>query len=218
MAVKFRSVYTNEFGLSTDGNTTSTAHTCTIHHDCIQRNISRYFIFLSQQTNKFHHDSGADSKTFVYFLPFNDFFHAFGYQSFASIRTVIGHNDDLVCAFAHLFFKDNQLFATSGKYGNNAITGSFQSLYDREHGSHAYTTTCTNHCSEVFNMSSLSQRTYYIGDVIALIQFAKAGRGEAYFLYYQSDSAAYGVSRCNSQWHTFAFFAYTYNDEVSCLA
>ena len=74
------------------------------------------------------------------------------------------------------------------------------------------------HFSEkVFNMSSLSQRTYHIGDVIALIQFAKAGRGEAYFLYYQSDSAAYGVSRCNCQWHTFAFFAYTYNDEVSCL-
>ena len=217
MTIKFRSVYTNEFGLSADGDAASTAHTCTIHHDCIQRDIGRYFIFFSQQANKFHHDGGADGKTFVHFLPFNDFFNAFGYQSFASIRAVVGHNDDLVCTFTHFFFKDNQLFTTSGKYGNNAVTGSFQSLYNREHRSYAYTTTCTNHCSEVFNMSSLSQRTYHISDIIALIQFAKAGRGEAYFLYYQSDSTAYGVSRRNCQWHTFTFFAYTYNDEVSCL-
>ena len=67
-------------------------------------------------------------------------------------------------------------------------------------------------------MSSLSERTYYISDIITFVQFTKTGRGEPDFLYHQSDGAFLQIRTGNRQRHTFSLVAYTYNDEVAGFA
>ena len=101
--------------------------------------------------------------------------------------------------------------------GDDAVAGSFQRLHDREHGSYAYTTSGTDHSTEVVNVRSLSQRADNIRNIIAFVQFAKTGRGEPDFLNHQCDGSLYRVGFRNGKRHTFAFFAHTYNDKVPCL-
>lgn len=123
--IKLRTIHAYEFGLSSDGDSASSTHAGTIYHNRIQGYIRGDFVFLCQQTNKFHHDGGADTETFVYLLALDDFLHAFRHQSFASVRAVIGHDDDFVGAFAHLLFKDNEFLGASSQHGDDAVTGSF---------------------------------------------------------------------------------------------
>ena len=96
VAVEFRTIHANELGLSTYGDTASTTHTGTIHHNRIQRYISRDFVFLGQQAAELHHDSRTDSETLVHLFTLDDTFDTFGHEALGSIRTVIGHNDDFI--------------------------------------------------------------------------------------------------------------------------
>ena len=176
VCIEFRPVHANEFCLSADSNSASTTHTCSVHHNCIKRNICGYVIFLRQQRYEFHHDSRADAETFIYFLTFNDFFNTFGYKAFFSVRTVIRHNDYFVRTFAHFLFKDDKFFGTTCKHGDNPVAGSFQSLYYREERGNAYTASCTYYRSKIFDVSSLPERSYYVRDIITRFQLAKFGR------------------------------------------
>ena len=85
VTVEFRTVYANELGLSTYSDTTSTTHTGTVHHDCIQRYIGWDFVFLSQQATELHHDSRTDSETFVYLFALDDTFDTFSNQTLSTV-------------------------------------------------------------------------------------------------------------------------------------
>ena len=46
--------------------------------------------------------AGPDGETLVHLLALDDFFYAFRHQTFSSVGTVVGHDNDFVGAFAHL--------------------------------------------------------------------------------------------------------------------
>ena len=215
MSVELWSVNAYKTSLSAYSDTASTAHTCTVYHDGVKRYIGRDFIFLSKQTYEFHHDSWTDSKAFVYLFALDDIFYTFCYQSFTAIRTVVGHDNHFVRAFAHFFFEDDKLFRTSGEHRDNAVSGSLQCLHDRQHRSYAYTTSGTNYGTEILNVSGFTQRTYHVGYIIAFFQFAKACRRKSYFLHYQSNGSLYRVGFGYGKRHTLSLFAYTYDNKVS---
>ncbi len=217
MSVELRTVYTHEFCFTADRNTAGTAHACTVHHDGVQRYICGDFIFFSQQTYEFHHDGRADGKAFIYFFAFDDLFHALRYESFTAVRAVVCHDNHFVRAFAHLFFEDNQLLGSSCQNGDDTVSGSLESLNDRQHRSYAHATAGTDHCSEVLDVCGLPQWTNNIGDIITYIKFAESGRRKSHFLHNQSDGAFFNISARNSQWHTFALFAYANNDKMPCF-
>ena len=218
MAVEFRTVHTNELGLTTYSNTASTTHTGTVYHDGVKWYVSRDFVFLGQQATEFHHNGRTDSETLVYLLTLDDTFDSFGYKTFGSIRTVVGHDDDLIRWSTYLVFEDNQFLATSGKYGDDTVTRSLQCLDDRKHRSDTYTTTGTYYGTEILNMSSLSKRTYHVEYIIAFIELAKLGGWQTDSLYYQGNGSFFYIRTCNGQWHSLSLFVHTYNHEVAGTA
>ena len=217
MTVEFRTIHTYELRLSAHGDTTSTTHARTIHHNGVQRHISRNIIFLGQKADKFHHDGRTNGKTLVHLFTFDDCFYSFSNQTFLSVRTVVRHDNHFVRTLTHFLFKNNQFLGTSGQHGNDPVSRSLQCLHDRQHRSHTYTTSGTNHRSEVFNMSSLSQRTYHICNVITHIQFAQTSGRKSDFLHHQSNGSLHRIGCCNGQRHAFPLLAYTDNDKMSRL-
>ena len=62
-AVKLRTVDADKLGLATDGQAAGTAHTGSIHHDSIERNVCGKIIFLGQETADFIMIGGPIAKT-----------------------------------------------------------------------------------------------------------------------------------------------------------
>ena len=96
MTVELRAVHADKLGLAANTYTTSTTHTCAIHHDGIEADISRDLIFLSQQAAELHHDGRTDGKALIDLLALDDFFHTDSHHALLAVRTVVGHNDDLI--------------------------------------------------------------------------------------------------------------------------
>ena len=61
MPVKFRTVDTDKFYSSTDINTASAAHSCTIYHYCIKRYKCMDIIRAGSFCTEFHHYGWTDS-------------------------------------------------------------------------------------------------------------------------------------------------------------
>ena len=218
VSIKFRTIHTHETSLSTHRDTASTAHSRSINHDGVEGNISRYIIFLCQQTAELHHDGRTNGKALVHLLALNHLLNTNGYHTLLSVASIVSHDDDFVGMLAHFVLKNNQLLRTSSKHRNHLIACLFECLDDRQHRCHTHTTTSTNNCAEVFNMGSLTQRTYYVCDVITFIQVTKFCGRISNLLHYESDSTIYRVGICNSEWHTFAFITNTHDNKVTRLA
>ena len=67
-------------------------------------------------------------------------------------------------------------------------------------------------------MRGLSQRADNVGDIVAFVQFAEAGGGEAHFLHNEGDGTGHGVGFGDSEGHTFALLADADDNEVPGLA
>ena len=217
MTVEFGAVHTDKACLSAHGDAAGTTHARAVYHDGIQGHISRDTVFLSEQAAEFHHDRRADGETFVHLFTLDDAFYAFGHQSFAAITAVVGHDDDLVRTFAYFVFQDNQLFASSGQHGNHAVARCLQGFDDGKHGSYAYSSSCTYHRTEFFDMRGFAQRTDHVGDIVPLIQVAQTGGRKSHLLYYQCDSAFDRIGTGYGQRHTFPLFSNADNYEMTGL-
>jgi NAD(P)H-flavin reductase len=90
-----------------------------------------------------------------------------------AIRTIIGHNNYFIRTFSHFFFQNDQLLRAARQYSNDTVSSSLQSLNNRQHRSYSYSTSSTNYCSEVLDVGCFTQRTYYIGNIITLVQFTQ---------------------------------------------
>ena len=95
--VELRTVDADELRLATDGQTTGTTHARAIHHDGIQRNLTRDVVFLSSQVRELHHDRGTDGKYLVDMrLLLDEFLNTHSHYALLAIAAVIRHDDDLV--------------------------------------------------------------------------------------------------------------------------
>ena len=169
-AVKLWTIDTYELCLTTNRQTTGTTHTRTIDHNGIQRNLTGNIMLLGGKIREFHHDWRTDSKHLVHMLLFNEFLDTYGNDTFLTIRAVIGHDDYLVRTLANLVLQDNQVLGTTSHHRQHTVASSFQCLNDWQHRSNAQTTTSANYRTEFLYMRGISQRTYDICDVIALVQ------------------------------------------------
>ena len=218
VAVELGAVDADKLGLAAHGDAAGAAHARAVHHDGVERYVGGDVIFLGQQADELHHDGRADGEALVHLLAQDDLFHAIGHQTFLPVAAVVGHDDDLVAGGTHLFFQDNQFLGASGQDGDDAIAGSLQSLYDGQHRGDSHAASGADHGAELLDVRGLSQGAYDVGDVVAFVQFAEAGGGEAYFLHHEGDGAGHGVSFGNGEGHTFALLAHTDDNEVPGLA
>ena len=96
MGIKFWTIYTNKFGLSSHGHATCAAHSRTIHHDGIEASICRDIVLFCGQCYKFHHNRRTDRDAFIHLFAQYHLLYPIGYQTFLSERTIIGHNDQFI--------------------------------------------------------------------------------------------------------------------------
>ena len=171
-----------------------------------------------EQADELHHDGGADGETLVHLLALDDLFHSLGHQTFLAVGAVIGHDDDLIRAFAHFFFQDDQFLGASGQHGDDAVAGGFQCLHDGQHRCDTHAASGADHGAEAFDVCGLTQRTYYVGDAVALVQFAQACGRQTHFLHHEGDGPGHGVGLGDGEGHAFALLADADDDEVSGLS
>ena len=109
MTIEFGTIDTNEFCFAANGNTAGTAHTCSVDHNCVERNNGGYIILFCEFAHELHHNGGADGNAVVNLFAFDDTFDTFGNKAFIAVRAVVGHNDYLVGHFTYLLFKDDEV-------------------------------------------------------------------------------------------------------------
>ena len=148
----------------------------------------------------------------------DEFLDTYGYYAFLAVASVIGHDDEFVAGCTHFVFHDDEVLASTCDNREYSVACSFQCLDDREHGSYAYATTCTDHGTEVLNVGRVAEWSHHVVNLIALVQGAKLGRGESYLLYHQRDGAFLDVGIGDGQRHALAVVIYTDDDEVASLA
>ena len=94
--VKLRTIDAHKLGLVTDGESAGTAHTSSVHHDGVERNICRQVVLLCQQTAEFHHDRRTDGEGLIDVFLLDEFLHSYSYHTLLAIAAVVGHDDQLV--------------------------------------------------------------------------------------------------------------------------
>ena len=67
-------------------------------------------------------------------------------------------------------------------------------------------------------MGRVAEWSHHVVNLIALVQGAEFGRGEAYLLYHQGDGAFLDVGIGDGKRHALAVVIYTDDDEVASLA
>ena len=96
MTVELGAVNTDELCLTTYADTAGTTHSGTVHHNGVEADICGNLIFLGEQAAEFHHDGRTDGKYLVHLLALDYLFDTNSYNALLAIRTVIGHDDNLV--------------------------------------------------------------------------------------------------------------------------
>ena len=102
-------------------------------------------------------------------LLIDELFDTHGNNTFLAVAAVVGHDDELVAGCTHFILHDDEVLASSGNHAEHTVARSLQRLDDREHRSYAYATTGTDDGTEVLDMCWVSERTYYVMNLIAFV-------------------------------------------------
>ena len=73
---------------------------------------------------------------------------------------------------AHLVFENDEFLCAASEHRNNFVACGFQGLDDGEHRGYTDTSSSAYYSAKLFNVSGLSERTYHVCDVIALVKLA----------------------------------------------
>ena len=215
VAVKLGTIHADELGLSAHRDAAGAAHTRAVHHNRVERNVCGNVVFLGQQTNKLHHNGGADGKALVHLLALNHLLDTLRDQTLLAVRPIICHNNHLVGRGTHLALQDNQFLGAACQHRHDAVASSLERTHNRQEGCHAHTTASTNNGAEVFDVCGLSQGAHHIGNVVAFLERTEFCRGNAHLLHNQGDGALCRVGVRDGEGDTFATFIHTDNDEMT---
>ena len=175
VTVKLRTVHADKLCLSADSDAACATHTRSVDHDSVERNVSRNIIFLSKEAAELHHDSRTNGKALVHLLALDDLLYTYCHYALLTIRTVVGHDDDLVRMLAHLVLEDDEFLCAASQDRDDLVASSLKSLDDREHWSYSHTASGAHDSAELLNVSGLTQRTHDVSNVVALVELAKFG-------------------------------------------
>ena len=215
VAVELGAIDADEARLAADGDAAGTTHSRSIHHDGVQGHVGADIIFLGQQAAELHHDGRTDGKHLIHLLALDHLLDTHGHDTLLTIRTIVGHDDNLIRVLAHLVLQDNQILRAACEHADDAVAGSLQRLDDRQHRGHSYPTPGTDHGAEILDMSSLAQRAYDVRQFIAHIQVAELRGAHAHLLHDEGDGASLRVSISNGQRHALTLLAHADDDEVT---
>ena len=109
VTIELRAIDTHKLCLSANCHTASTAHTCTVDHNGVQRHNGRNLVLLCELAHELHHYGRTNGNAVVNLLALDHALDTLGHESLVTIRAIIGHDYNLVRYLAHLLLKDNQI-------------------------------------------------------------------------------------------------------------
>ena len=215
--VKLRSIDADKAGLASNRNAASSAHSGSVHHDGVQAGFGRDVVFRGCKCHEFHHDGWADSNTFIDGFALDDLLYANRYDAFLSHRAIIGHDDEFVGVFSEFVFEDNQVFVSCGQDSDNAVSGSFHGLRDRQSRSSSDATTSEHNSSVIADIGRFTERSDQVCEFIAGLKCTEFGRRNTNSLNDEINRAFFRVCVANGKRHSFGIFVHANDDEMSCL-
>ena len=205
MPIELRAVHTDKPGLAPDGHAATAAHAGTVDHDGVQRDHGRHAIRTGRLCTELHHDGRPDNDSHVRLRRLlTELLERDRHQRLASIRTVIGHDDQLIRDLAHLLLHDEEILVTRAHDDGHLVAGSLHPLRDRMHGCHADTAADTDDMSKIFNMCRLPERTEQRRNRIANLLVRQHMRRAANSLKNQRNRPFLNICIRNGQRNTFA--------------
>ena len=127
-------------------------------------------MLLSREVRELHHDGRADGEHLIDVLLFEELLHSDRHHTLLAVRAIIGHDDHLVRALANLVLKDNQILRATCHHRQHTVASSLQCLDDRQHRSHAKSTTSTDHGAVFLDLRGIAQRAYHVSHIVTLIE------------------------------------------------
>ena len=127
---------------------------------------------MRQQRGEFHHHGGTDGEHLVDMLALDDLFHADGDHAFLAVRSVVGHDDDLVTVFFDVIDHDDKILRSSGEHRDDAVSGLLECREDGQDRCNADASPGANHGAVFFNLRSVAERSHDILHLVADIELA----------------------------------------------
>src|SRR5574344_2606284 len=201
VSVEVRSVYAHELCLTTNVHTAATAHSCSVDHDCVQRNNGMYFVRLCCLACELHHDWRSNCDYFSrWSLRLALLFKRNGNKTFCSCSAVVCHDDYFISNLLHLFNEDEQILIASTNNHSNIVASFFERLNDWVTRSHTNTAAHYNNWSVIlFNLRRISERAKNSTKLITRFFLRKLIRCCANCLEHQSNPSFFSISICNSK-------------------
>ena len=193
ITVELRAVDAYKLCLSADCQSAGTAHTRTVDHDGVERDIVGDTIFMSQQRGEFHHYRRTNGEHLVDMLALDNLFHADGDHSFLAVGAVVGHDDDLITVFLDVIDHDDKILCTSGEHRDDAVAGLFERGEYWEDGCNANATSGTHYGTVFLNLRRIAQGSYDILHLVTNIELTELGRGQSHLLHHEGKGALFGV-------------------------
>ena len=103
-------------------------------------------------------------------LLLNEHLNADGHDTFLAVRSVVGHDDDLVGRLAHLVLKNDEILRPSGHHAQYAVAGFLQRLDDRQHRCNTQTAAGADHRTVILDTGRIAQRTNDVGHEVTLAE------------------------------------------------
>ena len=84
-SIKFRAVDTHKLRFATDSQSAGTAHTRTVNHDGVQRDLAGDAMLLCRKVRELHHNGRTDSKDFVNVFLLDELLDANSHHAFFAV-------------------------------------------------------------------------------------------------------------------------------------
>ena len=218
VTVEFGTVNTCKLGFATNGQTAATAHAGAVDHDGVHGSQSLDAVALGQLANKLHHGQGAQGDDLVVLLAGVDQpLQTGGNQTLTCVRTVVGHNKQLVGQSADFLFQNNQILVTEA---DNSVNGNAHLVQFTDNGEadSAAGTACNNaNALCAGQIGGVTQRANNVCDVFAGLLVAHQLSGSTSNLEYKANGTLFDIPVFDGQGEAFAIFGNTQNAKLACL-
>ena len=220
VAVEFRTIDADELRLAADSDAATTAHARTVDHDAVEANDSLHTIRLGGESAELHHDRRTDSDDHVRLAlsVFAEFLERFGHKTLAAIRTVVGHENDVVSESGHFFLHEEEAFVTGTHDNRYLVASSLESLDNRVHRGNTDTTANADHVAEVFDMGRRTERADQDRDIVTDFELGEFGRRLANRLENEGDRTFFSIGIGDGERNAFTIVLVRLEDDkLSCL-
>jgi hypothetical protein len=138
-------------------------------------------------------------------------------EAFVSVGSVVGEDEDVIGERTHLLFEDDEFLSTSGEHDEYPVPELPEGFDDGQKRSGADPTGGTEECTDVCDVSGLSEWPDDVGESLPDIEGAYLAGGDADGLNDEGDGTFGDIGAGDGERDALAFLANPDDDKMSGL-